>query len=133
MSYGYIAEVTSPCGSGISLFFSKDNWKLRIVVYYRPINKLTVVAKYHLPRIDEILDRVGDANTFPNSICIQVFIGFGYLPNPSNEQRSVPSAVLLHTRLRRSDCVMHLRHFRNSMTIFSGTCASSRELTSTTF
>ena len=34
------------------------------MVEYRPINKLTVVDKYPLPRIDEMLDRVGDASYF---------------------------------------------------------------------
>ena len=34
------------------------------MVDYRPINKLTVVDKHHLPRIDEMLDRVGDASYF---------------------------------------------------------------------
>ena len=40
------------------------NGKLRMVVDYRNINKLTVVNKYPLPRIDEMLDRVGDASYF---------------------------------------------------------------------
>ena len=35
-----------------------------MVVDYRPINKLLVAAKYPLPRIDEMLDRVGDASYF---------------------------------------------------------------------
>ena len=35
-----------------------------MVVEFIPINKLTVVDKYHLPRIDEMLDRVGDASYF---------------------------------------------------------------------
>ena len=62
-AHGYIKEVTSPFGSGI-LFVPKANGKLRMVVDYRPINKLTVVDKYPLPRIDEMLDRVGDASYF---------------------------------------------------------------------
>ena len=62
-SHGYFTEVTSPYGSGI-LFVPKSNWKLRMVVDYRPINRLTVVDKYLLPRIDEMLDRVGDASYF---------------------------------------------------------------------
>ena len=62
-AHGYIREVTSPFGSGI-LFVPKASGKLRMVVDYRPINKLTVVDKYPLPRIDEMLDRVGDACFF---------------------------------------------------------------------
>ena len=55
----YIDPVTSHFGSGI-LFVPKVNGKLRMVVD-RPINRLTVVDKYPLPRIDHMLDRVGDA------------------------------------------------------------------------
>ena len=62
-SHSYIKEVTSPYGSGI-LFAHKASAKLRMVEDYRPINKLTVVDKYHLPRIDEMLDSVGDASYF---------------------------------------------------------------------
>ena len=35
-----------------------------MVADFRPVNKLTVVDKYPLPRIDEMLDRVGDASYF---------------------------------------------------------------------
>ena len=62
-AHGYIEPVTSPFGSGI-LFVPKANGKMRMVVDYRPINRLTVVDKYPLPRIDEMLDRVGDASFF---------------------------------------------------------------------
>ena len=60
---GYIKEVSSPYGSGV-LFVPKANGKLRMVVDYRPINRLTVVDKYPLPRIDEMLDQVGDSCFF---------------------------------------------------------------------
>ena len=59
--HDYFTEVTSTYGSGI-LFSPHANWKLRMVVDYRPINNLTVVDKYPIPRIDEMLDRVGDAS-----------------------------------------------------------------------
>ena len=62
-AHGYIRKVTSTFGSWI-LFVPKANWKLRMVVDYMPINKLTVVDKYPLQRIDEMIDRVGDACCF---------------------------------------------------------------------
>ena len=43
--HGYIKPVSSPFGSGI-LFVQKANGKLRMVVDYRPINRLTVMDKY---------------------------------------------------------------------------------------
>ena len=60
-NHGYITKVTSLCGSWI-LFVPKANSKPRMVLDYRPINKLAVVDNYPLPRIDEMLDRVGDAS-----------------------------------------------------------------------
>ena len=62
-SHGYINEVTSPCGSWI-LFVPKSHGKLCMVLEYRPILKITVVDKCPLPRIDEMLDIVGDASYF---------------------------------------------------------------------
>ena len=44
-----------------------------MVVDYRPINKLTVVDKYTLPRIDEMFDRVGDASYFSK---LDLYSGF---------------------------------------------------------
>ena len=35
-----------------------------MVIDYRPINRLTVIDKYALPRIDEMLDQVGTASIF---------------------------------------------------------------------
>ena len=35
-----------------------------MVVDYRPINKLTVVYKYPIPRINDMFDSVGDASYF---------------------------------------------------------------------
>ena len=50
-AHGYIEPVTSPFGSWI-LFVPKAVRKLRMVVDYRPINRLTVMGKDTLPRID---------------------------------------------------------------------------------
>ena len=59
--HGYITEVNTPYGSGI-LFVPKANWKLHITVDYRPMNKLTVVDKSPLPRIDEVLAETSTAS-----------------------------------------------------------------------
>ena len=62
-SPAYIKEVTSPCGSCI-LFVPKSHGKLCIILEYRPTIKITVLDKCPLPRIDEMLDIVGDASYF---------------------------------------------------------------------
>ena len=58
LAHGFIKEVTSPFGSG-TFFVPKANGKFRMVIDYRPINRLTVLDKYALPKIDEMLDQVG--------------------------------------------------------------------------
>ena len=50
----------SPYASGV-LFVPKANGKLRMVVDYRPLNAVSEVDQYLLPRIDELLDQAGQA------------------------------------------------------------------------
>jgi len=56
---GCIEPSNSPYASGLVLVRKKDR-SLRVCVDYRGINKLTVPDKYPMPRIDELLDRVGE-------------------------------------------------------------------------
>ena len=95
--HDYITEVTSPYGSGI-LFSPQANLKLRMVVDYRPINNLTVVDKYPIPRIDEMLDRVGDASYNSELDLHSGFHQIRVFPNTSNAQRSGPNTALLRIR-----------------------------------
>ena len=54
---GLIEPATSEYGSGI-LFVPKANGKLKMCVDYRPLNAITVVDQYPLPRIEELIDQV---------------------------------------------------------------------------
>ena len=63
LDLGFIEPSYSPYGAGV-LFVPKSNCKLRLCVDYRPLNHLTAVDTYHLPRIDEMIDQVGRANVF---------------------------------------------------------------------
>ena len=60
---GFIEPATSEYGSGI-LFVTKASGKLRMCVDYRPLNALTVVDQYPLPRIEELIDQVESTAKF---------------------------------------------------------------------
>ena len=55
---GFIEPATSEYGSGI-LFVHKANGKLQMCVDYRPLNAITIIDQYPLPRIEELIDQVG--------------------------------------------------------------------------
>ena len=60
---GYIQPSKSPYGAPVLFAKKKDNG-LRMCIDYRALNKQTIKNKYPLPRIDEILDRLGEARVF---------------------------------------------------------------------
>lgn len=60
---GFIRPSVSPWGSP-TLFVTKKDGTLRMCVDYRALNRLTVKNSYPLPRIDDILDQVGNAKYF---------------------------------------------------------------------
>ena len=60
---GWIEPSTSPFGAPI-LFVKKKDGGLRMCIDYRALNKLTVKNRYPLPRIDDLLDQVGEARYF---------------------------------------------------------------------
>ncbi|XP_026451466.1 uncharacterized protein LOC113351745 [Papaver somniferum] len=58
-----IVQSCSPRGSPVLLVPKKDGgW--RMCVDYRSLNKITIKNRYLLPRIDDLLDRLGDAIFF---------------------------------------------------------------------
>eukprot|EP00253_Pinus_taeda_P010917 PITA_10917 len=59
----YIRPSVSPWGAPV-LFVKKKDGTLRMCIYYRQLNKLTIKNKYPLPRIDELFDQVKGATVF---------------------------------------------------------------------
>ena len=53
---------------GASLFFVKQNGKLRGIVDYRALNGLTKKNNAPIPRSDEMFDRLGGAKISPSWI-----------------------------------------------------------------
>ena len=63
MKEGWIQPSTSPWGTAILMVPKKDNtW--RMCVDYRDLNALTIADAYPLPRIDDLLHRLGRAKYF---------------------------------------------------------------------
>ena len=60
---GIIRPSTSPCSSPIVLIPKKD-WNWLMCVDFRALNKITVKNCYPLPRIDDFLDQLKEANFF---------------------------------------------------------------------
>jgi hypothetical protein len=60
---GVIMPRTLPCGSPIVLVPKKDGtWHM--CIYFGALNKIMVNNRYHLPRIDDLLDQLKDAKYF---------------------------------------------------------------------
>ena len=60
---GLIQPSMSPYSSPV-LFVRKKDGSLRMVIDYRALNKKTVKDRYPLPRIDELIDKLGRAKFF---------------------------------------------------------------------
>jgi len=60
---GEIQPSVSPYGAPV-LFVKKQDGSLRMCIDYRALNKQTIKNKYPLPRIEEMLDRLGKAKVF---------------------------------------------------------------------
>ncbi|WVZ63179.1 hypothetical protein U9M48_012833 [Paspalum notatum var. saurae] len=60
---GFIRSSSSPWGCP-AIFVEKKDHSLRMCVYYRPLNAVTVKNKYPLPRIDILFDQLHGAKFF---------------------------------------------------------------------
>jgi hypothetical protein len=63
LKLGLIRPSCSPFASPV-LFVRKKDGSLRMVIDYRPLNKITISDRYPLPRIDDLLDRLKGAKVF---------------------------------------------------------------------
>jgi hypothetical protein len=60
---GYIRPSSSRWGYP-ALFVKKKDGSLRLCVYYKPLNAVTIKNKYPLPRIDVLFDQLAGAKVF---------------------------------------------------------------------
>ncbi|SOV04672.1 uncharacterized protein UDID_17163 [Ustilago sp. UG-2017a] len=63
LAKGFISPSNSPAASPI-LFVKKKDGSLRLCVDYRGLNRITIRNRYPLPLIDELLDRLREAQFF---------------------------------------------------------------------
>jgi hypothetical protein len=59
----FIQPSSSPWGC-LAIFVKKKDKTLRLCVYYRPLNEVTIKNKYPLPRIDLLFDQLARAKVF---------------------------------------------------------------------
>ena len=61
LKYGVIEESHSEWSASIVIVKKKDG-TLQLCVDYRRLNGISVIDAYPMPRIDELIDRLGQAN-----------------------------------------------------------------------
>ena len=66
---GFIHPSSSPWGC-LAIFVKKKDGTLRMCVDYHPLNAVTIMNKYHLPRIDTLFDQPAGAKVFPRLISV---------------------------------------------------------------
>ena len=57
---GFIRPSTSPWGTSV-LFTKKNDKTIRLCIYYRQLNRVTIKNRYPLSRIDDIFDQLRGA------------------------------------------------------------------------
>ena len=63
LEHGFIRASRSPYGAPM-LFVKKKDGSMRMCIDYRQLNSITIKNKYPLPRVDELLNRLGGAKYF---------------------------------------------------------------------
>lgn len=100
----------SPWGAPI-LFFKKKDGSLRLCIYYKESNKVTIKNKYPLPRIDELFDQLAGSMVFP-----KIDLRSGYHPLKVKDEDI--SKTVLRTRYGHYEFLVKLFRLTNALVAF---------------
>ena len=70
---GWIHPSASPCGAPL-LFVCKKTSKLRMCIDYRALNRQTKLDVFPIPRIADLLDRLGCARFFSSVDLVTAYL-----------------------------------------------------------
>ena len=92
LAQGFIHPSCSPYGAPI-LFVPKKDGRWQMCIDYRALNKQTIKDRYPLPRIDLLLDRLGQARIFSKLDLAQGYHQIAMAEDSIARQPSVPTWV----------------------------------------
>jgi hypothetical protein len=109
---GMIEESSSPFASGIVLVNKKDG-TYRMCIDFRKLNGITKKDAYPLPRIDDMLEKLGALSTSRVWTLPAASGRSHWIRNPGNTQRSSRRMDSTNGDACRSDCAMQQPPFRD--------------------
>ncbi|KAA3483958.1 DNA/RNA polymerases superfamily protein [Gossypium australe] len=107
---GFAQPSFSPWGA-LVLFVKKKDESMRMCIYYRQLNKVTIKNKYHLPRIDDLFDQLKGAIVFSK---IDLRSGYYQLRGKDSD---VPS-IAFRTRYEHYEFLVMPFGLTNALVIF---------------
>lgn len=82
LNKGFIVNSKSPVSSPVLLVKKKDS-TYRLVIDYRELNKITIKDPYPLPRIDDLMAKIGDCSIFTT---LDLHSGYHQIPLSPDSQ-----------------------------------------------
>jgi hypothetical protein len=96
------------------LFVKKNDGSMRICIDYRKLNKVTIKNRYHLPKIDDLLDQLQGVRVFS-----KVDLRLGY-HQVRVEEEDIPKTTF-RTRYRHYEFLVMSFRLTNAPTVFMDT------------
>ena len=110
---GVVEESTSAWSSPMVIVKKKDGSN-RICVDYRKLNSRTKFDAYPMPRIDDLLDAIGQS---PYLTTIDLMRGYWQVPMSKDDREKMAFSSPYNLKSCRLDCVEPLRRFNVSWTM----------------